>query len=211
MTDNRIEMDNFRSWESLSGEDGRETMLPGYELDDIVGFKLAMEASILSDNIHTKNFEERNMENSKHVPATQVTCKLHWDFGENYQKYIEILHASATQLCSGKGDERHSESVTQDIEDQDTLAIARALGTDLGLDQQIFKKIKESNRMSGNTKLRELYGALNYVALKIYYHTHINKSKDFEEIRKDLSSINTSEEAENQARHPVFGVPFLSP
>lgn len=81
-----------------------------------------------------------------------------------YKSLSDILDEALLQASEGKGKERHA-SEGEAFEDQPICEIARRLG---GGDLfQAVKKIYESVRLPGEAGVRELLGAINYIAAEI--------------------------------------------
>ena len=84
--------------------------------------------------------------------------------GHPYQSLSNILDEALLQASEGKGKERHA-SEGEAFENQPICEIARRLG---GGDLfQAVKKIYESVRLPGEAGVRELLGAINYIAAEI--------------------------------------------
>ena len=81
-----------------------------------------------------------------------------------YQSLTDVLGEAFLQASSGKGKERHA-SDGEAFEDQPICEIARRLGG--GALYQAVKKIYESQRLPGEAGVRELLGAINYIAAEI--------------------------------------------
>jgi hypothetical protein len=83
-----------------------------------------------------------------------------------YIKLSEVLDMALEQASSGKGKERHASE--ESFEKQQICQIPRWQGSidfDTG---QAIKKCLEVNRLSTNeAKIRELLGAINYIAAAI--------------------------------------------
>ena len=81
----------------------------------------------------------------------------------NYDRLDGVLKAALDQACNGKGAERHSDG--QGFEDQPIMWIEREFKSfQLG---QAVKKIHESQRLGPDAAVRELLGAINYLAAKV--------------------------------------------
>lgn len=87
---------------------------------------------------------------------------------DDYEALRDVLYRALLQASRGKGAERHGQG--QPFEDQLMQTICRMLGTEDGLYFQAIKKIQESTRMEEpERKVRELLGAINYIAGAIIY------------------------------------------
>ena len=81
----------------------------------------------------------------------------------NYGRLEEVLTKAAEQASAGKGAERHADG--QRFEDQPIMWIEREFKSfQLG---QAVKKIHESQRLEPGAAVRELLGAINYLAAKV--------------------------------------------
>ena len=82
-----------------------------------------------------------------------------------YSSLAIILDEAFQQAKSGKGHERHA-SEGESFEAQPICEMARRLGHSGPLYQAV-KKIYESQRLEGERGVRELLGAINYIAAAI--------------------------------------------
>ena len=80
---------------------------------------------------------------------------------KNYARLQSILIEALEQAAEGKGHERHASG--EPFEEQPICQIARGVGLGFPLGQAI-KKIKESQRLQGEAGVRELLGAIVYLA-----------------------------------------------
>ena len=81
----------------------------------------------------------------------------------NYGRLDGVLARASEQASKGKGAERHSDG--QAFEDQPIMWIEREFKSfQLG---QAVKKIHESQRLGPDAAVRELLGAINYLAAKV--------------------------------------------
>jgi hypothetical protein len=85
-------------------------------------------------------------------------------FPEAYLSLHSVLWEALLQASEGKGKERHA-SEGEAFENQPICEIARRL--DGGPLYQAVKKIYESKRLPGEAGVRELLGAINYIAAEI--------------------------------------------
>lgn len=82
--------------------------------------------------------------------------------GDNYKTLRDVLDRAFDQAATGKGAERHGQN--KPFDEQPMQAISDLLGTDKGMAHQAIKKIQESTRMEHDASIRELLGAINYIA-----------------------------------------------
>jgi hypothetical protein len=82
-----------------------------------------------------------------------------------YQSLSSVLDDALSQAQDGKGKERHA-SEGEAFENQPICEMARRLGVGGPL-YQATKKIYESQRLQGEAGVRELLGAINYIAAAI--------------------------------------------
>jgi hypothetical protein len=76
----------------------------------------------------------------------------------------EVLQMAYAQAIVGKGKERHAED--KPFEDQVWASITRAVGIGFPTGQAL-KKWNEAKRLSKDSAIRELLGAINYIAMAI--------------------------------------------
>lgn len=84
-----------------------------------------------------------------------------------YESLAEVLHRAYNQAASGKGAERHA--CSRPFTEQPMQSISALLGNETGLLYQAMKKIQESQRMDQDAAIRELLGAINYIAGAIIF------------------------------------------
>lgn len=84
-----------------------------------------------------------------------------------YTALQDVLDRAYDQASSGKGAERHGQDLP--FEEQPMQTISRLLNTDKGMLYQAVKKVQESARMDKSPAVRELLGAINYIAGAIIY------------------------------------------
>lgn len=85
-----------------------------------------------------------------------------------YVELRKVLAAALAQAASGKGMERHGNS--EPWENQRWARVSREVGPGFMLGQAI-KKIGESQGFTEAERIeRELLGAMNYIAMAIYYY-----------------------------------------
>jgi hypothetical protein len=80
----------------------------------------------------------------------------------DYTSLQNVLNRAYEQASSGKGAERHGQDLP--FEDQPMQTISNLLNTQNGMLYQAIKKIQESTRMDTDAAVRELLGAINYIA-----------------------------------------------
>lgn len=80
----------------------------------------------------------------------------------NYTTLQDVLDRAWQQAASGKGAERHGQDLP--FTSQPMQTISDLLNTQNGMLYQAMKKIQESTRMDRDAAVRELLGAINYVA-----------------------------------------------
>ena len=80
----------------------------------------------------------------------------------NYTALQDVLDRAWQQAACGKGAERHGQS--KPFTEQPMQTISDLLNTQNGMLYQAMKKIQESTRMDRDAAVRELLGAINYVA-----------------------------------------------
>ncbi|MBV5305578.1 MAG: hypothetical protein J0652_02670 [Desulfobulbaceae bacterium] len=83
---------------------------------------------------------------------------------DGYEALSEVLHAALTQAAIGKGKERHADN--KPFEEQDICTITRSEGHGFTRGQA-RKKIAEAKRLDRDAAIRELLGAINYLAADI--------------------------------------------
>ncbi len=81
---------------------------------------------------------------------------------DGYETLALVLQRAFNQAAHGKGRERHANGNT--FEDQPMSVINRMLGSIDGFRYQAIKKTVESQRLSPDAAIRELLGAINYLA-----------------------------------------------
>jgi len=89
------------------------------------------------------------------------------DFNQDpYASLKKVLDMALDQAANGKGKERHVFVEDQPFEQQDICEYVRIFGHGFTRGQA-SKKIKESARMNNPAAIRELLGAINYLAADI--------------------------------------------
>lgn len=79
-----------------------------------------------------------------------------------YASLANVLERAYGQAAHGKGAERHA--CQRPFTEQPMQTISRLIGSHDGLLYQAMKKIQESKRMDKDAAVRELLGAINYIA-----------------------------------------------
>lgn len=80
---------------------------------------------------------------------------------QGYESLIGVLEAALDQAQIGKGSERHADGKAFDDQPMQALINLHGLGFALG---QAGKKAQEAQRMDSDAAIRELLGAINYLA-----------------------------------------------
>lgn len=79
-----------------------------------------------------------------------------------YESLADVLQRAYDQAAKGKGADRHAGA--RPFTEQPMQSISALLGTPDGLLYQAMKKIQESKRLDRDARIRELLGAINYLA-----------------------------------------------
>lgn len=79
-----------------------------------------------------------------------------------YESLADVLARAYEQAAAGKGAQRHA--CDRPFTEQPMQVISSLLGSKDGLLYQSMKKIQESQRMDKDAAIRELLGAINYIA-----------------------------------------------
>ena len=82
-----------------------------------------------------------------------------------YDSLMQVLKEATLQAAEGKGKYRHAVGDTP-FSEQPICLISRQVGLGFALGQAI-KKIIESQRLEGEHGVKELLGAINYIAAAI--------------------------------------------
>lgn len=85
----------------------------------------------------------------------------------DYKSLSDVLERAYQQAAHGKGRERHAQD--QPFDKQPMQTISQLVGSSDGLRYQAIKKIQEAGRMDKDAAIRELLGAINYIAGTIIY------------------------------------------
>lgn len=85
----------------------------------------------------------------------------------DYKSLSDVLERAYQQAAHGKGRERHAQD--QPFDQQPMQTISQLVGSSDGLRYQAIKKIQEAGRMDKDAAIRELLGAINYIAGTIIY------------------------------------------
>lgn len=80
---------------------------------------------------------------------------------DNYSTLRNVLDRAFEQASSGKGQERHGQNLPFDKQPMQQIQDLVGEGFALG---QAIKKMQESQRLSHDAAIRELLGAINYIA-----------------------------------------------
>ncbi len=80
---------------------------------------------------------------------------------DNYTTLRNVLDRAFEQASSGKGQERHGQNLPFDKQPMQQIQDLVGEGFALG---QAIKKMQESQRLSHDAAIRELLGAINYIA-----------------------------------------------
>lgn len=83
-----------------------------------------------------------------------------------YSELWRVLTLAAQQAAVGKGQERHARAGVP-FEKQDIVTIGEALGSNHFELGQALKKTRESARLAPTAAIRELLGAINYLAAAV--------------------------------------------
>ena len=86
---------------------------------------------------------------------------------DDYKSLSDVLERAYQQAAHGKGRERHAQD--QPFDQQPMQTISQLVGSSDGLRYQAIKKIQEAGRMDKDAAIRELLGAINYIAGTIIY------------------------------------------
>lgn len=79
-----------------------------------------------------------------------------------YESLSNILQRAYAQAATGKGAQRHA--CDRPFSEQPMQSISELLQSPVGLLYQAMKKIQESQRLDKDAGVRELLGAINYLA-----------------------------------------------
>lgn len=86
---------------------------------------------------------------------------------DDYKTLSDVLERAYQQAAHGKGKERHANNLPFDKQPMQT--ISQLVGSADGLRYQAIKKIQEAGRMDKDAAVKELLGAINYIAGVIIY------------------------------------------
>lgn len=92
---------------------------------------------------------------------------LNLENNDDYHSLTGVLVRAYEQAAKGKGAVRHADG--RPFTEQPMQTISELLGTHEGLLYQAMKKIQESNRLEKEPAIRELLGAINYLAGAIIF------------------------------------------
>lgn len=90
-----------------------------------------------------------------------------------YETLAKVLKRAYEQAAIGKGKERHGGG--QRFDEQPMQQISDLLNDDAGMAFQACKKIHESRGLEHEAKIRELLGAINYIAGMVIWHERNHK------------------------------------
>lgn len=113
-----------------------------------------------------------------------------------YTHLSDVFARAYQQAALGKGAERHADN--RPFTEQPMQTISDLLGNHQGLLYQAMKKIQESNRLDTDAAVRELLGAINYIAGAV-----IHMEKKQTEI--DLGPSEATKELLDRAAHWTCG------
>jgi len=83
----------------------------------------------------------------------------------NYYELADVFNRAYNQAADGKGKERHA-NTNEQFRRQIICEVARRVGVGYQLGQAV-KKIYESQRLDSDAGVRELLGAINYIAAAV--------------------------------------------
>ena len=86
---------------------------------------------------------------------------------DDYKTLSDVLERAYQQAAHGKGKERHANNLPFNRQPMQT--ISQLVGSADGLRYQAIKKIQEAGRMDKDAAVKELLGAINYIAGVIIY------------------------------------------
>ena len=90
----------------------------------------------------------------------------HQNWAEGYESLGSVLQRAHDQAAHGKGAQRHGQGQSFDSQPMQQLIALYGVGFALG---QAGKKAQESQRMDKDAAVRELLGAINYLAGAVIY------------------------------------------
>lgn len=102
---------------------------------------------------------------------------------EGYERLVDVLNRALNQAAFGKGAERHADMLPFHEQPMQSISDTVGLGFTLG---QALKKWQESGRMNPDPAVRELLGAINYIAGAVIYIER--QAESAEHAAFDLSS-----------------------
>ena len=103
--------------------------------------------------VSTSNYDDFSIPKQDNIPE--------------YRELYNVLIEAYNQAARGKGKERHAQE-SQKFVDQPILQITRRYGIGFPLGQA-EKKMEEAQRLDYEQKIKELLGAINYIAAAIIY------------------------------------------
>lgn len=87
---------------------------------------------------------------------------------EGYESLAAVLTAAYDQASAGKGSDRHAKGLP--FHKQRMQGISELLDTDRGMAYQAIKKITEGLDLPRDQMVREMLGAINYIAGIVIYN-----------------------------------------
>ena len=124
---------------------------------------------------------------------------------QGYEQLESILNEALEQAAAGKGKERHANE--RAFEDQPMQLISKLLDDNHGLAFQAIKKVQESLRLPDDRAIRELLGAINYIAGMVIFLREAAKNEvpnsDAETLTEDKFKGAVAD-VRSDAPNPVF-------
>ena len=115
-----------------------------------------------------------------------------------YQDLEIVFKEALDQASKGKGQERHVYFDDEKYKDQLICEMDRRLdGNAIGPRYQAVKKIYESARMEPEKAIRELLGAINYIAAAVILLKEQNRPKQESEVTFYQGYITSPEQSDN--------------
>lgn len=105
-----------------------------------------------------------------------------------YEKLADVLTRAYEQAATGKGHHRHS--VGQPFHEQPIVGLQELYGTGFALGQAA-KKMEEAQRLDHDAAVRELLGAINYLAAAVIHMEQSIKQRPTTEelLRRHMSQM----------------------
>lgn len=114
-----------------------------------------------------KDFLADNLGQATAQPTQYTKEQQAMSSTDDYKSLSDVLERAYQQAAHGKGRERHAQD--QPFDQQPMQTISQLVGSSDGLRYQAIKKIQEAARMDKDAAIRELLGAINYIAGTIIY------------------------------------------